>query len=222
MTTDPLTTAPRSFFEFLGVPVTMRTRIALALVTIPLLLSFLFPLWRVRLVAPQYPAGLHIDIYSYKLDAGRGGADLQEINILNHYIGMQQITRENLRDLDWIPVALGALALLVLRCAVLGNVRVLLDTMVLATYFGVVALARFVYVMYTFGSHLDPKAPMDVEPFMPAVLGTKKIANFTTSSYPVLGTFMIGAFLVCLWGTAALELWRGRRAAHQAEAALSS
>ncbi len=64
----------------------------------------------------------------------------------------------------------------------------------LTTYVSGFAFARFVYKLYVFGHELDPEAPVKVEPFMPAVLGTKQIANFTTSSLPGLGSLLLGAF----------------------------
>ena len=59
-----------------------------------LLLGALFvPLWRMELVAPQYPKGLVMYAYGYKFE-GSGGStydDVREINGLNHYIGMKPI-----------------------------------------------------------------------------------------------------------------------------------
>jgi hypothetical protein len=163
--------------------------------------------------APQYPEGLHLDIYSYRLEPGNDGRDLGEINILNHYIGMQTITRDELRDLDWIPFALGGLALLALRAAVIGNVRSMIDMSVLTAYVTLVAIARFVYMLYSFGHQLDPAAPMDVEPFTPAIVGVKQVANFTTYSFPRTGSFLIGAFAIGLWAATLESLHAGRREA---------
>lgn len=208
--------AVRTFDEFLDTPVPRRRRLVLAVLVLPLLLSFLFPLWRIHMFAPQYPRGLSLDIYSSSLEPGNEGHDLQEINILNHYIGMRTITREELRDLDWIPFALGALALLCLRVAAIGNVRSLIDLAILTAYVSLVAFGRFVYMLYTFGHELDPKAPMDVAPFTPPVIGAKQVANFTTYSYPLTGSVLIGAFTLGIWVIAVWTLAGGRRAARAA------
>ena len=66
-------------------------RVLTAIAAIALAGLFYFPLWRVQLVAPQYPEGLgmRIGINSVK---GAGPNDLDNINGLNHYIGMQRIT----------------------------------------------------------------------------------------------------------------------------------
>jgi copper chaperone NosL len=178
---------------------------------VPLLLSFLFPLWRISMQAPQYPDGLSMDIYSYKLVGGNDGHDVQEINVLNHYIGMRSITRDELRDLDWMPFALAAMALLALRAALLGTVRTMIDLSMITAFVSTVAFGRFVWMLWEFGHELDPKAPVRVEPFMPVVFGSKKIANFMTHSMPALGSVLMGAFTAGIWGITLWYLWRGRR-----------
>lgn len=203
----------RTFFEFLNVPLSNKVRWLLVLLVVPVALSYLFPLWRISMTAPQYPNGLWIDIFSYTIIGGHEGKDLDEINVLNHYIGMHKIERYELTDLNWLPFAYGGLALLVLRSAVLGNVRQLVDVAVLALYTCCFAFGRFLYMLYHFGHDLDSKAPMNVPPFTPAVIGTKQIANFTTQSWPMAGAILILVFAVGLWGVTLLALWEGRRAA---------
>src|SRR5262245_1567507 len=115
------------FYEFLDRPIPLWSRGLLVALVIPLALAFAAPLWRISLRAPQYPQGLYMEIYAHKLDGGNGGHDIAEINTLNHYIGMHKIDRAELSELDWMPFALAALALLTLRCAAIGNVRILID-----------------------------------------------------------------------------------------------
>jgi hypothetical protein len=74
-------------------------------------------------------------------------------------------------------------------------------------------LARFVYKLYVFGHDLDPHAPVNITPFMPVVVGTKQVANFTTHSWPSLGTifmsvFGVGVVLITVW-----HCWVGYREA---------
>jgi len=200
-----------SFWEFLDVPLRVPARWLLVALIVPLLLSFMFPLWRISMKAPQYPQGLSMDIYSYKLVGGHDGRDVNEINGLNHYIGMQTITREELRDLDWIPFGLAAMALLALRAALLGNVRAMIDLSMIAAFISVVAFGRFLCMLWEFGHNLDPKAAVTIEPFMPVVIGSKKIANFMTHSMPQLGSVLLGVFMAGVWGITLWYLWRGRR-----------
>lgn len=201
------------FYAFLSQPLFPMGRVLLGLAVVPLLLSFTAPLWRISMEAAQYPKGLYMDIYSYKLDGGNEGQDIKEINTLNHYIGMAPIDRASLADLDWIPFALGFLAIFTLRVAVIGTVRDLIDAAVLTAYVSAFAFARFAYALYTFGHNLADDAPVTVEPFMPALFGTKVIANFTTHSFPKLGSYLMGAFAILVMGTLVWHLIAGRRRA---------
>jgi copper chaperone NosL len=200
------------FYAFLDRPIDKRARVLLALLVIPLALSYAYPLWNIHLTAPQYPKGLDLDIYSYKLEGGRGGKDIAEINNLNHYIGMRTITREQMTDLDWMPFAIGLLMLFTLRVAAIGNVRALIDITVLTTYISGFAFFRFVWMLYRYGHDLDPTAPFTIEPFTPVILGVKQLANFTTASYPRGGSYLIGVFVLGISGILLWHLVTGRRA----------
>jgi hypothetical protein len=212
-----VTNALAKFQAYLDRSLVGWTRVVLALLVIPLVFALSQPLWRIRLEAPQYPQGLQLDIYAYTLEGGNHGQHLSEINTLNHYIGMHKIDRGELSDLDWLPFALGALALLTLRAAAIGNVRSLIDQCVLTTYVLLFSMGRFVFKMYVYGHNLAPDAPVKVAPFTPALLGTKQIANFTSHSGPMLGTFLVTVFYVGLLAVTVGHLWSGRRAAVRAE-----
>ena len=192
------------FYTFLDRPLFGWARLALLVLVIPLAMSFTQPLWRISLRAPQYPAGLWMEIYTHKIDGGNGGQHITEINTLNHYIGMHKLDRAELTDLDWIPFALGLLIVLAVRCAVIGNIRTLVDLVVLTGYVTVFAFARFIYKLYVYGHELDPTAPLKVKPFTPAIIGTKQVANFTTTSMPQLGSALVGVFAT---GIAVLLVW---------------
>jgi hypothetical protein len=207
------------FYAFIGRPLSLRARLPLALLVLPLALVFTQPLWTISMTAPQYPKGLSLDIYAHKVEGGRGGADIQEINTLNHYIGMSPIDRAALSDLDWLPFAVGALFLLALRVAAIGDVRSLIDLAVVTLYFSLFSLGRFVYKLWVLGHNLDPRAPMDIEPFMPAVLGTKQIANFTVTSLPQGGTALMGLFALGVAAVTLWQLWSGRRDAERSSRA---
>jgi copper chaperone NosL len=199
-----MTNLYQRFYASLMNPLTASARLLLVLLLIPLALSLMLPLWNIHMVAPQYPAGLDLDIYAHTVTG-----DVQEINTLNHYIGMAPIDRTELSDLNWIPFAIGALFLLTLRVAALGTVRWLIDLTVLFAYFSAFSLGRFVFKLYAYGHNLDPRAPFKVEPFTPAIFGTKQIANFTTTALPGGATLLIGVFAAGLLG---LTLWQLSRA----------
>jgi hypothetical protein len=206
-------TALEKFYAFLDRPLLLWSRLVLAVIAIPVALAFTEPLWRISMTAPQYPSGLYMDIYTHKVDGGNHGQHIKEINTLNHYIGMRKIDRAELSDLDWIPFALGLLIVLTLRCAAVGNVRSLIDLVVLGGYIGVFAFGRFVYKLYVFGHNLDPDAPLKIKPFTPAIFGSKQIANFSTESYPQLGAIYIAVFFVGVIGVLSWHLVAGRRQA---------
>jgi hypothetical protein len=184
-----VSTALDRFYRHLARPLVFRSRVLLGFLVLPLALTFTAPLWNMHLVAPQYPQGLDLDIYAHTVEG-----DISEVNTLNHYIGMARIDRASLTDLDWIPFALGMLIVLTLRVASIGENRSLVDLTVLFLYFSLFSLGRFYFKLYVFGHDLDPEAPFEVEPFTPAIFGTKQIANFTTSSFPGLGSIWVGVY----------------------------
>ena len=92
-----------------------------------LIAALFFPLWRIAMFAQIFPEGIRMSIYAHKLVAGNGGADLQGINILNHYIGMREIRAADFPEMKFIPFALGLFFLLGLRAAVFGRVHHVVD-----------------------------------------------------------------------------------------------
>jgi hypothetical protein len=209
------------FYAFLGQPMYLKARPLLLVLVAPLLLALTQPLWHIELEAPQYPQGLTVDIHAHTITSGHGDKDLREINILNHYVGMKKIERSAFADLDWLPFGFAALAILALRVAAIGNVRALLDLAVLTTYVAAFSGARFIYKLYVYGHELSPDAPVKVDPFMPAVLGTKTIGNFTTTASPGAGAYLFGAFVVGVLGLALFHLIAGRRQATRAYGAVA-
>ena len=67
-----------------------------------LLLLFVFPMWRITLIAPQYPDGVTMYIHIDKI-GGETPSTLQNINILNHYVGMKYIEPEEIPELQYFP-----------------------------------------------------------------------------------------------------------------------
>jgi hypothetical protein len=162
-------------------------------------------------VAPQYQEGLDLYIHSHKLVGGNEGQDLTEINNLNHYIGMQPIEEEDFAEMTFIPFLLGGFALLALRAAFFGTVKSAIDTLVLFVYFGAFSMWRFYYQLYTYAHNLDPRAPMDIDPFTPILIGWKQIANFTQYSFPREGSALLLGAVVCFAGA----IWMGVRSGHE-------
>ena len=190
-----------------------RARLAVLGAGVLLLIALFFPLWEITMFAQIFPEGIRMSIFAHKLVGGKGGADLQGINILNHYIGMREIRAQDFPEMKFIPFALGLFFLLGLRTAVFARVHHLVDLLVLFIYFGLFSLGAFYYRMYSFGHQLSPEAPIKVAPFTPPVFGRQHIANFDVFSYPGPGTYLLGAFALCLGMTLVLEARRERRRA---------
>jgi len=197
--------------RFLDESLDMRPRLLLLAAAVLLVATWFVPLWNLTMFAPQYSDGLRLDIYSHTLVGGRGGQDIKEINVLNHYIGMHDIATEDFTEFKWLPFALGALALLMARAAVHGKVASLLDVSVLFVYFALFSLWSFAYKLYRYGHDLAPTASVKVPGFTPPVFGFKQIANFEVYSYPQAGTYLMVLAAVALIGAFALA-WRRSRA----------
>jgi hypothetical protein len=196
----------------LDVKLQMAPRMLLVSVAVLLLATLASPLWNLTMFAPQYPDGLRMDIYSHTLQGGRNGQDVKEINVLNHYIGMRDLSNENFTEFKWMPFAIGVLALIALRSAVHGTMASLVDSVVLFTYFGAFSLWSFANKLYTYGHNLAQGAPVKVPPFTPPLFGYQQIANFEVYSYPRTGTYIMLVAGVALFLALGLA-WRsgGRR-----------
>jgi hypothetical protein len=196
--------------RLLDQPLDLQPRLLIITAAALLVVSYTLPLWNLTMFAPQYQDGLRLDIYSHTMVGGRGGQDVKEINVLNHYIGMRDLTVEDFTEFKWMPFVLGALALLFLRAAVLGKVAALVDVLVLFAYFGAFSLWSFGYKLYRYGHDLSPTAAVKVPGFTPPMFGYRKIANFEVYSYPQAGSYLMAAVMVLL--AAALVLaWREHR-----------
>lgn len=201
------------FYAFLSRPLYMWSRPLLLLLAIPLVLAALLPLWRFELDTPQFPGGLSVDLYAYTIRGGHDGADLRDINALSHYIGMKRIDPNALDDLDWLPFGFGALGVLLLRVAAIGNVRALIDLSVITTYFALFAGARFAFGLHARGHHLASDAPIRVDAFMPPLFGSKQVGQITTFAQPGVGAWMLLVFVVAIGALAIVHLALGRRQA---------
>ena len=203
--------------RFLLAPLGLLPRGLTLLAVLFLVPAYLLPLWKMTMFAPQYPDGLRLSIYSYKLEGGNGGQDVKEINVLNHYIGMRDIAPADFAEFQWMPFVVGALALLFLRCCVLGNLSSLVDVFVLYLYFGLFSLWSFAYKLYNYGHNLAPTAAVRVAPFMPPLAGHKKLANFDVYSFPGVASYSLTAVAVILFAALVIA-WRDARKREASEA----
>jgi hypothetical protein len=159
-------------------------------------ISYLLPYWSFRLVAPQYPDGLSLQI---ALSGVTG--DVKEIDILNHYIGMR--TMSDAAALE------SALSLYLVSAVVLGVIAGIILTGKRLGWLGLVPavglplgfVADTTWWMYRFGHELDPEAPIRFQPFMPILVGSGTIGQFQTTAAPA-GGFWLAIAAAVLVGVA--------------------
>ena len=118
-----------------------------------LAISIFVPIWRIELDAPQYPEGLAIFIYADKL-----GGDIDIINGLNHYIGMQTLHTENFIEFTVLPYIFSGFAFLMLMSAFVRRKGLFYFSFISFAIFGVLAMVDFWRWEYNYGHNLDPKA----------------------------------------------------------------
>jgi len=162
-----------------------------------LLLMFLFPLWKITLLAPQYPDGLGMYIWINKI-TGSEPSTLQNINIMNHYIGMKAIEPNSIPELTFMPYINLIFAGFALLLAFIKKWQLNLIWTILAVVAGGLAIYDFYLWEYDYGHNLDTDAAIKIEgmAYQPPLFGTKQILNFTAMSYPRLGAIFLGLSMV--------------------------
>jgi nitrous oxidase accessory protein len=176
---------------------TSITRIAIALSSVLLAVSFVLPVWRIDLVAPQYPEGLGMLIRVNTI-TGVKPADLNNINGLNHYIGMKAIVPEAIPVLDAMPIVLGILVALGLVVALYGRRWAAWSWLGLVAAAGAAGIAEFYRWSYDYGHNLASDAIIKIPgmTYQPPLIGTKQLLNFTAASWPGPGGIAAGAAFV--------------------------
>ena len=192
---------------------TRLSRLLVGAAALLLLLLYVLPLWHVRLVAPQYPEGLgmHIHIASVQ---GATENDLNNINNLNHYIGMKRIENDAIPELTLMPWLVGALVAGGLLVAAAGKRRLLHMWTGAFALLGVVGLVDFWRWEYDYGHNLDLEAAIIKIPgmsYQPPLIGSKQLLNFTATSWPESGGIMAGVAFALAVAAVVLTV-RARRA----------
>src|SRR4026208_1369176 len=91
-------------------------RIVIILTSIAMVAVLFLPIWKIALIAPQYPEGLVMKIWANKLT---GNVDI--INGLNHYIGMKTLHNEDFIEFKILPFIIIAYAFLGLMVFILNR-----------------------------------------------------------------------------------------------------
>lgn len=164
------------------------SRMLLGIAALLLAVAFVVPVWRISLIAPQYPEGLGMLIRINTI-TGIKPADLNNINGLNHYIGMKAIVPDAIPVLDVMPIGLGVLVVIGLLAALYGRRWAGWTWLGLVAAGGTAALYEFWRWSYDYGHNLAPDAIIKVPgmTYQPPLIGTKQLLNFTAASWPAAG-----------------------------------
>lgn len=169
--------------------------ITLSLARVALLCSLFLPYWHMKLDAPQYPKGLHLNAYVNRIEG-----NVREINSLNHYIGMRPLDQAARLERAMAVWAIIAMVLLVEGATFIHSKWAALLVLP-AVLFPIGFLADLHYWMALFGQNLDPRAPLSssVKPFTPPILGVGVIGQFKTIAWMGWGLWLA-------WAAAGLSL----------------
>ena len=151
-----------------------------------LFISIFFPYWKLTLFAPQYPGGLEAKMYVNRLTG-----DIQEIDGLNHYIGMKPMGEAAVLERTLSIFMIVGLVLLIAG-TIFVHSPFALFLCIPAILYPLFFLGDLYFWMRTFGMNLDSNAPLSnaIQPFVPPLLGEGKIAQFLTVASWEIGLYM--------------------------------
>jgi copper chaperone NosL len=180
------------------------SRILMLVASVLLGSVLVLPLWRISLLAPQYPEGLGMSIRTSTV-VGAKEHDLDNINSLNHYIGMRAIDPDAIPELRYMPWIIVGLAVGGLVVAGIGRKRPIVAWLGLFAALGLAGMYDFWRWGYDYGHNLDTAHAIIKIPgmtYQPPLIGTKQLLNFTATSLPDIGGVVLG--LAFALGVAAL------------------
>lgn len=172
--------------EFFQGRLSGRSRVLLLAVAIAMLPSIALPTWTITLHAPQYPDGLELEIHPSTVDG-----DLQEVNILNHYIGMREIEPDEFPEFRFIPFFILRFFGFALLAALVARMPVAAIGYLDFVVFGAVMLYTFRHWLVDYGTNLSSDAPVDMDPFVPNLIGGTEVGNFEVVSEPAIGAILM-------------------------------
>lgn len=164
------------------------SRILFLLSIFLMVVPFFTPIWRVMLQAPQYPEPIGIYIHTNTIK-GINENDLENINLLNHYIGMKQIIPESIPELQYMPYLILGFIITGLMVFFLNRTLWVGIWLAIVLAFAFAGLYDFYLWEVDYGTSLNPNAPIKVAnmTYIPPLIGSKQLLNITASSYPAFG-----------------------------------
>ena len=175
------------------------------LASLLVVITYFVPLWQIKLDAPQYPEGIGIYIWPDEI-TGAKPHDLNNLNNLNHYIGMKKIIPESIPELKIMPYIILFFVLSGIAVFFLNNRKAVWIWTILFIAVMAVGLYDFYLWEYDYGHDLNPKAAIKIPgmSYQPPLLGSKQLLNFVSTSLPALGGILI--FISILLGFVSLYI----------------
>lgn len=169
-----------------------KPRLLIVFAALILVVTYFVPLWKIDLNAPQYPEGLGLRIWLNEI-GGLKPNDLQNINGLNHYIGMKAIVPESIPELKIMPFIIAFMIVFGLASAAVGKPLLPKIWVIMFVLIGIIGLADFYLWGYDYGHNLDPNAPIKVPgmTYQPPLIGSKQLLNIDAISLPYTGGYVI-------------------------------
>ena len=161
--------------------------------------SYTQPLWVSQFTAPQYPYGLHLQVYLTRVLG-----DTAEVDLLNHYVGLRPIqTMATLERSLALGMLVGACVLALAAACFRKSSWQTLFILPLVLFPVGMLIDLYAWLWYA-GHSLDPESAMSmsIKEFTPKLIGTQRIANFEVTSGLGVGAWMQMAAAVLLSGAA--------------------
>jgi copper chaperone NosL len=208
---------PRNFSR--GERHIMKTsnRILFALAALLLIPLYFMPFWSISMKAPQFPEGIGMYIHIDDV-TGHSRHDLQSINILNHYIGMQEINVDEIPEIRIMPWIIAFLIGLGIIAAAAGTRPVLAIWIGLFILLAIAGMIDYYLWGYEYGHNLSPDAPIKVPgmSYQPPLIGSKQLLNIRASSWPYWGSLFIALSMVTAGFAAFREYFTGKTPSNDA------
>lgn len=168
-------------------------RILMILAAVSLLALFAFPMWKIVLYAPQYPDGVEMHIWINKI-GGTSPGTLQNVNILNHYVGMKMIEPDSIPELQYFQYVIMGMVGLGLIVGLANRKGLFLVWTVLLVALCTIGMYDFYLWEYDYGHNLSDTAPIKIPgaSFQPPLFGRKVILNFIAVSLPHIAGYFVG------------------------------
>jgi len=170
----------------------LKSKLIIVFASLLLILTFFFPLWYIDLEAPQYPEGIGLEIWLNKI-TGQKPNDLENINGLNHYIGMKEIVPDAIPELKIMPFILIGMIIFGLATGIIGKRIFVYVWIILFVVLAAVGLYDFYMWEYDYGHNLNPQAAIKIPgmAYQPPLIGSKMLLNFNAISMPDISFYIL-------------------------------